>query len=379
MKIEQIHKKTNQDWQKISDNQLGNQAQLVLALGGREAIGHTSVFQELKAKYPNAAIVLGSTSGEIAGTEVHDNSVVATAIYFDKTKIKTSQTQLSAGESSTEAGQKLASELNTPDLKHVFLLSDGLLVNGTDLVKGIESVLPSSVSVTGGLAGDGALFQTTLVGCNETPTTGKLVAIGFYGNDIKIGYGSYGGWTPFGAERQVTKSVANILYELDGKPALELYKTYLGDKASELPASALLFPLSLQNENAASGQLVRTILSVDEAKQSLTFAGDIPEGSTVRLMKSNIEHLVEGAETASENSKKILDQDAQLAILVSCVGRKLVMGQRVEDETEAVQEVLGKQATIAGFYSYGELAPSSKGNICLLHNQTMTITLLSEV
>jgi hypothetical protein len=170
-----------------------------------------------------------------------------------------------------------------------------------------------------------------------------------------------------------------VLYELDGKPALELYKSFLGDYAKDLPASGLLFPLNLRSEENAK-PVVRTILAIDENAQSLTFAGDIPEGGYVRLMKANFDRLIEGA-TGAAKSTLLEDEnkDPELAILISCVGRKLVLKQLVEEEVEAVSEVLGNSTVLSGFYSYGEISPFSGEVECKLHNQTMTVTTFKEV
>lgn len=378
MKLEQKHWTEQKKWTTIGGSNLGNTAHLVLAFGNKKVLSEQHIYSDLKAMYPQAHILMGSTSGEIVDTEVYDNSVVSTAITFEKTNIRVANVQITSGSESQKSGEDLAKQLDSPELRHIFVISDGMHVNGTALVAGFQAVLGNRVSVTGGLAGDAASFHSTVVGLDNTPSTGQLVAVGLYGQGLKIGYASFGGWTSFGAERTVTKSQSNVLFELDGKPALELYKTYLGKKAADLPSAALLFPLSLKNDQAESSELVRTILTIDEEQQSMTFAGDIPLGSTVKLMKSDNDSLVEGAEKASQKSRELLDSEPELAILVSCVGRKLVLGQSVEDEIEAVRDVLGEQVMITGFYSYGELAPANKYSACLLHNQTMTITLFSE-
>ncbi|RJQ51925.1 MAG: hypothetical protein C4530_19405, partial [Desulfobacteraceae bacterium] len=187
-----------------------------------------------------------------------------------------------------------------------------------------------------------------------------------------------GGWDPFGPERLVTRSKGNVLYELDGQSALELYKRYLGEHAKELPASGLLFPLNMRTAESDSG-VVRTILAVDEADQSMTFAGDVPEGAHVRLMKANFDHLVDGAIGAAQTSYEAIgSRSPELAILISCVGRKFILKQRVEEEVEGVQEVLGADTVLTGFYSYGEICPSAPRANCELHNQTMTITTFAE-
>ena len=263
----------------------------------------------------------------------------------------------------------------------MFVLSDGLKVNGTELVRGLTSKLPEGVGLTGGLSGDGTRFGHTLVYSGGSVSEGRIMALGFYGDQLRIGYGSKGGWDSFGPERKVTKSCGNILYELDGRSALALYKEYLGEHAAGLPASGLLFPISLRGDDGQPG-VVRTILAVNDQDQSMTFAGDVPEGTYVRLMRANVERLVDGASGAAKNAthraSDPLLKTPDLAILVSCVGRKLVLAQRIEEEVEAVRDVVGADATLTGFYSYGEIGPFSATAKCELHNQTMTVTTLTE-
>ena len=214
---------------------------------------------------------------------------------------------------------------------------------------------------------------------DEEPEQGSIVALGLYGDRLRVGYGSLGGWDSFGPERLITRSRGNVLYELDGTSALQLYKTYLGEHAQGLPATALLFPLSLRTQENTE-PVVRTILSVDEDEQSMTFAGDLPQGGYARLMKANFDRLIDGATGAARTSAAAIGSasPADLAILISCVGRKLVLKQRIEEEVESVREVLGEHPALAGFYSYGEISPFTPGARCELHNQTMTITTFSE-
>ena len=376
MKIEQLFWDIAQGWQsKSPENKLS--ANLVLVFGERTVLKAENSLQYLKEMYPNAIVLGCSTAGEICNTQVIDGTIVATAIEFEHTQIKGNYLRVEESENSFEVGSKLAQTFDTEGLVHLFLLSDGLCVNGSDLISGLRSQLPESVTITGGLAGDGSRFQETLVIWNEIVEKELVAAIGVYGDRIKIGYGSLGGWTTFGAKRMVTKSKGNVLYELDGVSALELYKKYLGEYASGLPATGLLFPLSLYNETGDRA-VVRTILAVDEVEQNLTFAGDVPEGSVVQLMQANFDRLVDGAIAAAENSLINISGSPDLAILISCVGRKLVLKQRIEEEVEGVQEMLGQTTTLTGFYSYGEIAPETFGDRSELHNQTMTITTFQE-
>ncbi|WP_055075166.1 FIST signal transduction protein [Pseudanabaena sp. 'Roaring Creek'] len=377
MKIEQYRLTVNQGWEPSSPN--SNQlAHLVLVFGGTDILKAENYPQYLKQIYPNATIIGCSTAGEIFDTRVADDTIVVTAIEFEHTQIKGNYLPITKTSDSFAIGAKLAQSFPTEDLAHLFVLSDGLIVNGSDLISGLRSQLPEHVTVTGGLAGDGSRFAETLILWNELLEKEIVAAIGIYGDRIKIGYGSLGGWATFGAKRVVTKSQGNILYELDGLSALELYKKYLGDHAVGLPASGLLFPLSLYNAEG-DRSVVRTILAIDEAEQSLTFAGDVPEGSVVQLMQTNFERLIDGAIGAAQTSISYRAEGSpDLAILISCVGRKLVLKQRIEEEVDGVREVMGQSTVLTGFYSYGEMAPASMGERCELHNQTMTITTLSE-
>lgn len=354
-------------------------ADLVLVFGGREALEGSAPLREVSEAYPGAKVVGCSTAGEILDVEVEDDSLSVTAIAFESTDVEVAGIEVdeTSGDSRL-AGEQLAQRLETEGLKHVFVLSDGLAVNGSQLVSGLTTGLPEGVTVTGGLSGDGARFERTLVLDGTDVQPGRVSAVGLYGDSIRVGSASLGGWDPFGPERRITRAVDNVLYELDGQPALELYKTYLGEHADELPAAGLLFPMTVRT-GVDETPVVRTILAVDEEEGSLTFAGDVPEGSYARLMRANFERLVDGAAGAAEICSKELESiDADLAILISCVGRKLLLKQRIEDEVEAVRDVLGDATALAGFYSYGEISPFTPGAKCELHNQTMTITTLSE-
>ncbi len=244
-------------------------------------------------------------------------------------------------------------------------------------MKGLTGGLPPGVTVTGGLAGDGERFKETLVVHGEGAERDLVAVLGISGDRIAVGHGSLGGWDPFGPERLITRSSGNVLHELDGKSALELYKRYLGEHAAGLPATGLLFPLSLRTGDAATA-VVRTILSVDEQRQSMTFAGDVPEGAWARLMKANSDRLIDGAVGAARACVASGSSSPQLGICISCVGRRLVLKQRTEEEVEGVRDVLGAQAVLTGFYSYGEISPLSPSFGCALHNQTMTVTSLEE-
>jgi hypothetical protein len=378
MQTEQTRWEEGKGWMPTPPGKLGGDAQLVLLFGSPACLKKSAWQEDIGRAYPNAHRLGCSTAGEIYGTEVTDETLVATAIAFEHTSLHGASIKRGDVNDSFHAGERLANSLPHESLVHVLVISDGQNVNGSELVAGLTKHLPQEVTLTGGLAGDGDRFQETLVLWDGPPESDRIAVLGLYGDRIKVGFGSLGGWDAFGPERLVTRSEGNILYELDEQPALALYKKYLGEYASDLPASGLLFPLGLRN--AAEESIVRTILGVNEAEHSLTFAGDMPQGVHARFMKANFDRLIDGAVGAAQTSYKAIGSTSpELALLISCVGRKLVLKQRIEEEVEGVREVLGQNTVLAGFYSYGEISPFTPSAKCELHNQTMTITTLSEL
>lgn len=320
-----------------------------------------------------------STAGEISAHGVADGTCVVTAIHFDHTEVAVASTRLLSMDDSLAAGRRLGQALPLQGLRAVLVLGQGVQINGSALLAGMTDIIGVQVPITGGLAGDGGAFKQTWVLDGTGLASDSLACVGFYGERLLFSHGSFGGWSPFGPARKVTRCESNVLYELDGEPALDIYKRYLGDYARDLPASGLLFPFAMLGSDHNEVGLIRTILGVDEVRGSLTLAGELEPDGYLRLMHASTDALVEGAEAAAEAARKMGAHSGEgLALLVSCVGRKLVMGGRVDEEVEAVGDVFGRGATLAGFYSYGEISPFSRAVACKLHNQTMTITYLAE-
>lgn len=379
MKTVQLKKEKNSAFEYISDKkELKNP--LVLVFGSRYMLEDNTVFEEVRSIFSDGHIIFGSTSGNITSKSVDEESIIITAIEFEKSNFIVKTTNILNSKDnldSTTVGKDLMAQFSTEGLKYIFLVSEGSFINGSQLTKGINSSSAKNLLVTGALCGDAARFEKTLSAYNEQPKEGEIVAVGLYGETLEVSFATNGGWAPFGPERLVTKSEDNILYEIDGKPALDLYKKYLGEKSKELPGAALLYPLNVKSKNT-NKPIVRTILNINEENNSMILAGDIEEGSQVQLMMTNVDSIVNAAELGAEQALKARKNKPELAMLVSCIGRKLVLDQRVEEEIEEVIEVIGKDATVSGFYSYGEIAPFEDENECQLHNQTMAITLISE-
>jgi len=387
MRVRQINWSKQSGWTGAADPD----ASLVLYFGGRAALACGARYNELRRQFPGAHIVGCSTGGQINNDDINDDEIVAAAVAFDATRLRLSRQEISDPGHSRACGEAIGRDLSAGDLAGVFVLSDGLNVNGSELVAGMRKVIGADTPLTGGLAGDGADFRQTLVGADCVPRARTIAAVGLYGAAIQVGHGCAGGWDLFGPRRQVTKSAGNVLFALDGRPALELYERYLGpEESKDLPGSALLFPIQVHDAEKPETAVVRTVLAIDRAAGSMTFAGDIPQGWTAQFMRGNLDRLAAGAAEAArqarggvhggkKGSKDGNNNGEIFSILVSCIGRRLLMGQRANDEVEAAGAELGRDTPRVGFYSYGEISPHAQSGLCELHNQTMTITTLAEV
>ncbi|MGP0091429.1 MAG: FIST signal transduction protein [Xanthobacteraceae bacterium] len=376
MRAEQLHWSEPAGWHR--GDSVSN-ADLVLYFGARGALADGTRFHELRSMFPEARI-LGCTGEQISGVDLGDEEIAAVAMRFRATRLKLVCEEVPSPEHSRSCGESIGRELMADGLAGIFVLCDGLRVNGGNLVAGMTAVTGHRIPVTGGLAGDGAAFRETLVSADCAPRSQIVGAIGFYGDEIRIGHGMAGGWDGFGPRRRVTKSNGNVVLELDGQPALDLYERYLDeDEIKGLPFTALRFPLQIQDPQRPNHEVIRAIVGIDRDDRSLIFAGDVPVGWMGRLMRGNFDHLAAGAAEAARQARGGRagnPNNDEVSLIVSCIGRRLLMGQRITEELEALGEVASPIR--AGFYSYGEISPHAVSGACELHNQTMTVTSLRE-
>lgn len=357
-------------------------ANLVLVFGSVKRFSDPKLQGFLKDRYPTAQIIGCTTSGEIDTNGVYDESLQITAILWEKTMQRVVHVKMSGMQNSFETAVGIAKQLKADSLRMALVLSDGLNVNGSELLQGFQSIL-GDTPIVGGMAGDSAAFVKTLQLFNDTISDNLVIAVGLYGNNLITASGALGGWKPYGPPRKITRSEKNVVYEMDGKPALPLYRMYIGEHyAKGLPGTGLKFPFAIIEEGKRDVEKVRTLLAIDQANNSLTFAGNVAEGETVRFCQTTHDRLVEGAGGAAHLVTGNLDatktNQPGLALCVSCVGRKLVMADLIADEIKAVRQILGPQTSLSGFYSYGEFCPRPNTTDSVLHNQTMTIGYLSE-
>lgn len=395
MKLETFFWHPQKGWSVPTLPSLDSEQTLVLLFGTVEFIHDPDPIEHLKQIYPQSHLIGCSTAGEILGTYLFERTLCVAVVEFEETQLRSANYSVDLDPETSSAksyhvGRTLATQLQHPDLKGVFILADGLYINGSELLRGLNAILnPSSKqdqipTITGGLAADYHQFQQTWVLADGIPRLGNVAAVGFYGSQIQVSFGCQSGWTIFGPERRVTCAKHNILYELDGKPALQIYKEYLGEQARNLPKSALFFPLAVQSSSTRKAS-IRSLVSLDEKTNSLRLSGNIPQDAITQLMRGNYERLVDGALAAALVSRhgiprpiNLIEDEPTLAIAISGSGRRLILGERTEEELEVTLEELPPQTQQIGFYSYGEFAPYGVETICQLHNQTMTLTIIRE-
>ncbi|MCO8275577.1 FIST C-terminal domain-containing protein [Actinoplanes sp. TRM 88003] len=346
---------------------------VVLAFGSSELTTVSPALEQLVEAYPDVIMAGASTSGAFADTELSIDGLIVSITTFDSTRVRSRSIPLVQIDDTIDLAEAFG-DLGR-SARAVMVIADGKAVNGDLVVERLFGALAPGVPMFGGLAGDGARFVDTWTLVDGKPQSGYGTIVTFHGDRLEAGWGVSGGWHIFGPRRTVTRSEGCVLYELDGQPALELYRRYLGDRADGLPGTALLFPLSVAAPDRTV-PVVRTVLSIDEATQSMTFAGQVPIGSVTQLMRANLDNLIDGAANAGTAAEA--GAGTALAFGVSCVGRQIVLGERTEEEVEAAYDELSPDTTFVGFYSHGEIGPNSDGRT-QLHNQTMTIMTLREM
>jgi hypothetical protein len=326
-----------------------------------------------------------TTDGEITSSGLSSDTVAVLCLSADQIRFPTvSVPHLSKG--SFEAGVKIGDALYDCRCKYLQIFSDGLSGNATRVIDGIKKVLGDDIKIAGGAAGDGGQFRCTYQYGDDRILTDSIVAVGFAG-DFHYGVGVGGGWTPFGVAKRVTKSIDNIVYELDGQPALQVYEKFLGKYAALLPSVGVEYPLALLGPDGNIEEngyvLSRATMGVDREKGAIRFAGDVPEGAFVKMTMGSEQDVIQAAQKAAEDAicqlkKKRPTAMPKAVFIYSCMARKIVLGSKAGEEFSHVKKGVGADTPTIGFYTYGEYAPVGKTNMSCFHNETITLTVIGE-
>jgi len=323
-----------------------------------------------KIHFPNSTLIGSTTDGIIDGSNVYvDTKSVVSFTVFEKTVLNSALIKhISYGNNSYETGKALATKLLNKDTKVIISFADGINTNGEEYVNGISSIAPK-ITLSGGLAADNGRILKTYVFNKDEICSDGAIGVSLSSVDLNVSTNYTFDWTPIGKEMRVTKAIKNRVYEIDGISAVNIYAKYMGEElALHLPQVGIEFPLIFERDGISVGRAV--LLKHEDG--SLTFAGNINEGDSVRFGIGSIEAILKNSDY---NTRKMLDRmnyKAEAVFVYSCMARRRFMNEYISDELE----MLSHLGNISGFFTYGEFFHSQESNQLL--NETMTILALSE-
>lgn len=309
----------------------------------------------------NVPIVGCTTAGAITNKGLHENSVILLALGGERAKfypVKAENISKSMREAGREFGQKI-SEATNKSAKLAFIFSDALSGNGTELTRGVLEILGANFALTGGAAGDDMSFKKTFQYYGNEVLTDAAVGFAVTG-DIKYGVGAGHGWEPIGNPRIATKTAGTTIFELDGKPAFSMYQDFFQNRASDfkqaLSLAAVSYPLGMKVKGSDK-YMIRVPLAVNE-DGSIVCGAEVLEGSEINLMIGTIASALWAARDTSEKvNSKLGDVNPRIVFVSDCVARKILYGERVNSEVSLISEIMGNEAQIFGFFSYGQISP----------------------
>lgn len=332
----------------------------------------------LRNAFPQSKIIGCSTPVVVCDGALLPDTISVGIIRFHHTQLRLSYAPVPSFEESRVAGQQLGQQLAAANLKGVLIFSDGVTTEATELVQGLQEMLPPNVTIAGGLASGHSLDDTWML-CDGELKRFHACAVGFMGNAVELTRATGGGWRLIGAECKATRTSGRTLFELDGERAKDVYHRQVGrDIGFGLRESSSRYPLTVRLPGLEM-QIVRDVNSVDEDSGAIELAGDIPEGVMVQVMTTTEDDILDGVDEAIDRmrSKTILPQNNALAICVSCAGRRAVLLEKTCEEAALAHDGLGHGIHQIGMYAFGEISTTSSGPP-QVHNETITIGLIRE-
>jgi len=320
--------------------------------------------------FPKSTLLGTTTDGVVDGSEVYceTKSVVSFTIFKDTELLLAIEEGSRDYNSSFLTGKNIANKILSDDTKVIISFADGIYTNGEEFVNGINSV-SSDILLSGGLAADNGNMIKTYIFDKLKVFDNGAVAVSLSSKLLHASTGYTFDWTPIGKKLTITKSIKNRVYEIDGIRAVDIYAKYLGDGvAKKLPQVGIEFPLIFEKNGVSVGRAV--LLKHDDG--SLTFAGNIKEGESVRLGIGNVDNILKNSDY---NARKILETipyEAEAVFVYSCMARRRFMDTHISDELNVLNQI----GRISGFFTYGEFYHHKHNNELL--NETMTILVLSE-
>lgn len=322
-----------------------------------------NIASTLHSEVPSAVIIGATTAGEIENATMHEESIIISVTAFDHTALKSIHIN---DIDSNSLGRYIAQNIITEETKSIIMFADGIKCNGDEILSGFNDVAKNDIIIAGGMAGDNYRFQQTYLIHGADVFDAGVVAVALNGPELSVFHNYNLSWRPIGREMLITKAQGNRIYEIDHKPILEIYRTYLGKEVViGMPDSAIEFPLLFIQGGVT---IARSMIAVME-DGSILYAGEIPLNEKVRFGIGNSSLFNEGIDKSYGLSAQ---NPIEALFIYSCAGRKAFLGKALENEFEPLANI----APLSGFFTYGEFYHSHEGNKLL--NITTTMLGLSE-
>lgn len=370
-------------------NKHGGTPEVLIVLGSPR-FDHKQLLAGIISVAGDVPMVGGSTAGEISGSGISNESVVIMALGSDTLDFATG-IGLDMSQDETACGVALVDDfrhrISIKEASSLLIFPDGMGGDGLKVIDGLQSVMGTGFEIVGGYLGDGEDFRTTFQYFNGKVYNNAMPGLLICGKaGFRTGIGVRSGFESIGNRFYCTAAEGNIVKEFDNERALDLYKEFLGDERFQrLPGICLEYPFGLIDDKVSiAGKeyfQLRCCLAVDHEKGSITLAASIPEGRAITLTTASRGDIINGAKLAAEQAKESLkDAKPEAILMFSCVGRKLILGRRTQEEVAVVKEVLGKDVPLIGFYTYGEIGPIDKTreelSVSKFHNETVVLWVL---
>lgn len=337
---------------------------------------HALILQQINQAFPGLELIGGTTDGEISSVlEFQEDSLTFMVFGSDEMDIyagigrHVSQDAIAATQ---QAVQQATSQ--TPHFpKFCLSIPESLTTSGVSILEGLKQALGLEVPIFGGLAADQLRFQQTYQ-FFKTEVLSDAVPILVFSGSVLFSHGVANGWHPVGKRSRVTKVDKNVVYEIDGQPALEFYHYYLG----ALPPS-IEYPLAVFNGDNDQDQsfYMRAPSSYDPASGSITFFADIPDQALVQITEANREAILEASQTSMRTAMQNYPGVApEAALFFSCTARRQILGTRAYEEYALAKGTLAQVIPGCGFYTNGEIAPLQQHGQTQFHNEAFVTVLL---
>lgn len=320
---------------------------------------HALVLEQIDQAFPGIELIGGTTDGEISSKMGYQqDSLVLMLFASDEIEIHAGLGRGLSKDAEAAAKQAVTSALakSSKEVKFCLTIPESLTVGGdaviTHLLKEISENIPGYIPIFGGLAGS-ISFQHPVYQFFQTEVLQDAVPILLFSGSILFSQGVANGWCPIGKQCRVNKAKGNIVYEIAGKSTLEFYQSYLGQPPSEE------YPLAVFADEY--NFYTRSPFNYDAEIGSVTFGGDVPQGSTVQIAEATRDKILFAASTSIRQALgNYPGQKPNAAILFSCLARRRILASRTEKENQFVQELLGDTVNYSGFYTFGEIGPLIK-------------------